>query len=196
MLTKEQFIDNLKKTRAISEEISKKYKDELLERFENYPEHEVYYDLYNAENLCIAITEYLCYGILPKDKTLDDIWVAFQTLAKKENWVLPDMKVSYDSEDLIEECLADIGLFGDDFMVFAKYQSFYDGSCEFIVDYVNADRPTRDEIIEFNPLEDEQDYQAMLKEYNEGIESLKGYRTEKMTLQALLSRLEQQNLIF
>ena len=193
MLTKEQFIDNLKKSRAICEEISKKYKDELSE---SYPEHEVSYDLYNPENLCVAITDYICYGILPKDKTLDDIWVAFQTLAKKENWDISDMKVSYDSEELIEECLADIDLFGDDFMVFAKYKSFYDGSCEFIVDYVDADRPTRDEIIEFNPLDDEEDFQAMLKEYNEGIESLKGYRAEKMTLQALLSRLEQQNTIF
>lgn len=193
MLTKEQFIDNLKKTRAISKEISKKYKDELQER---YQEPEVSYDLDNPENLCIAITDYICYGILPKDKTLDDIWVAFQTLAKKENWDIPDMKVSYDSEELIEECMADIDLFGDDFMVFAKYQSFYNDSCEFIVDYVDADRPTRDEIIGFNAMDDEEDYQAMLKEYNEGIESLKGYRTEKMSLQALLSRLEQQNTIF
>lgn len=193
MLTKEQFIDNLKKTRAISKEISKKYKDELQER---YQEPEVSYDLDNPENLCVAITDYICYGILPKDKTLDDIWVAFQTLAKKENWDIPDMKVSYDSEELIEECMADIDLFGDDFMVFAKYQSFYNDSCEFIVDYVDADRPTRDEIIGFNAMDDEEDYQAMLKEYNEGIESLKGYRTEKMSLQALLSRLEQQNTIF
>ena len=193
MLTKEQFIDNLKKARAIREDISKRYTDKLQE---SYPEHEVSYDLDNPENLCVAITDYICYGILPKDKTLDDIWVAFQTLAKKENWDISDMKVSYDSEELIEECLADIDLFGDDFMVFAKYKSFYDGSCEFIVDYVDADRPTRDEIIEFNPLDDEEDFQAMLKEYNEGIESLKGYRAEKMTLQALLSRLEQQNTIF
>lgn len=193
MLTKEQFIDNLKKARAIRKDISQRYTDKLQE---SYPEHEVSYDLDNPENLCVAITDYICYGILPKDKTLDDIWVAFQTLAKKENWDIPDMKVSYDSKELIEECLADIDLFGDDFMVFAKYKSFYDGSCEFIVDYVDADRPTRDEIIEFNPLDDEEDFQAMLKEYNEGIESLKGYRAEKMTLQALLSRLEQQNTIF
>ena len=193
MLTKEQFIDNLKKSRAISKEISKKYKDELQE---SSPGHEVSYDLDNPENLCVAITDYICYGILPKDKTLDDIWVAFQTLAKRENWDISDMKVSYDSEELIEECMADIDLFGDDFMVFAKYQSFYNDSCEFIVDYVDADRPTRDEIIGFNSIDDEEDYQAMLKEYNEGIESLKGYRTEKMTLQALLSRLEQQNTIF
>lgn len=193
MLTKEQFIDNLKKSRAISKEISKKYKDELQE---SYPEHEVSYDLDNPENLCVAITDYICYGILPKDKTLDDIWDAFQALAKKENWELPDITVSYVSDELIEDCLADIDLFGDDFMVFAKYQSFYNDSCEFIVDYVDADRPTREEIISFNVMDDEEDYQAMLKEYEEGIESLKGYRAEKMTLQALLSRLEQQNTIF
>lgn len=193
MLTKEQFIDNLKKSRAIQEEISKRYTDKLQE---SYPEHEVSYDLYNPENLCVAITDYICYGILPKDKTLDDIWVAFQTLAKKENWDIPDMKVSYDSEELIEDCLDDMSLLGEDFMVFAKYQSFYNDSCEFIVDYVAADRPTREEIIGFNAIDDEEDYQAMLKEYNEGIESLKGYRKEKMTLQALLSRLEQQNTIF
>ena len=100
------------------------------------------------------------------------------------------------SDELIEDCLADIDLFGDDFMVFAKYQSFYNDSCEFIVGYVDADRPTRDEIIGFNVMDDEEDYQAMLKEYNEGIESLKGHRSEKMTLQSLLSRLEQQNTIF
>ena len=193
MLTKEQFIDNLKKTRAISKEISKKYKDELQER---YQEHEVSYDLDNPENLCVAITDYICYGILPKDKTLDDIWDAFQALAKKENWDIPDMKVSYDSEDLIEDCLDDMSLLGEDFMVYAKYQSFYNDSCEFIVDYVAADRPTREEIIGFNSIDDEEDYQAMLKEYNEGIESLKGHRSEKMTLQSLLSRLEQQNTIF
>ena len=36
----------------------------------------------------------------------------------------------------------------------------------------------------------------MLKEYEEGIESLKGYRTEKMTLKELLEKLEKQNTIF
>lgn len=193
MLTKEQFIDNLKKARAIREDISKRYTDKLQE---SYPEHEVSYDLDNRDNLFVAITDYISYGVLPKGKTLEDIWDAFQTLAKKENWELPDITVSYVSDELIEDCLADIDLFGDDFMVFAKYQSFYNDSCEFIVGYVDADRPTRDEIIGFNVMDDEEDYQAMLKEYNEGIESLKGHRSEKMTLQSLLSRLEQQNTIF
>ena len=193
MLIKEQFIDNLKKARAVREIISKKYKDDLDE---HYPAYEVQNDLDNRDNLFVAITDYISYGVLPKGKTLEDIWDAFQTLAKKEKWSVDDITVSYDSDELIENCLADIDLFGDDFMVFAKYQSFYNDSCEFIVDYVDADRPTRDEIIGFNVMDDEEDYQAMLKEYNEGIESLKGHRSEKMTLQSLLIRLEQQNTIF
>ena len=193
MLTKEQFIDNLKKARAIREEISKRYKDEVQE---SYPAYQVPCELDNSDNLFEVMTDYICYGVLPTNKTLEDIWEAFQTLANKENWSVSDIKVSYDSNELIKECLADIDLFGDDFMVFAKNQSFYNDSCEFIVDYVAADRPTREEIIEFDALEDEEDYQAMLKEYEEGIESLKGYRTEKMTLKDLLEKLERQNTIF
>lgn len=193
MLTKEQFIDNLKKARAIREDISQRYKDEVQEC---YPAYQVPCELDNSDNLFEVMTDYICYGILPTNKTLEDIWDAFQTLANKENWSVSDIKVSYDSNELIKECLADIDLFGDDFMVFAKYQSFYNDSCEFIVDYVAADRPTREEIIEFDALEDEEDYQAMLKEYEEGIESLKGYRTEKMTLKELLEKLEKQNTIF
>jgi hypothetical protein len=193
MLTKEQFIDNLKKARAIREEISQRYKDEVQE---SYPAYQVPCELDNSDNLFEVMTDYICYGVLPTNKTLEDIWEAFQTLANKENWSVSDIKVSYDSNELIKECLADIDLFGDDFMVFAKYQSFYNDSCEFIVDYVDADRPTREEIIEFDALEDEKDYQAMLKEYEEGIESLKGYRTEKLTLKELLEKLEKQNTIF
>lgn len=193
MLTKEQFIDNLKKARAIRAEISQRYKDEVQE---SYPAYQVPCELDNSDNLFEVMTDYICYGVLPTNKTLEDIWEAFQTLANKENWSVSDIKVSYDSDELIKECLADIDLFGDDFMVFAKYQSFYNDSCEFIVDYVAADRPTREEIIEFDALEDEEDYQAMLKEYEEGIESLKGYRTEKMTLKDLLEKLERQNTIF
>lgn len=196
MLTKEQFIDNLKKARAVREVISKKYKDDLDE---HYPAYEVQNDLDNRDNLFVAITDYISYGVLPKGKTLEDIWDAFQTIAKKENWNIHNMTLSYESNELIEDCLADIDLFGDDFMVFAKYQTFYEDNenkCEFIVDYVDADRPTRDEILDFDALEDEEDYQAMLKEYEEGIESLKGYRTEKMTLKDLLEKLERQNTIF
>lgn len=122
-----------------------------------------------------------------------------QIMDKIRKAIASSKEFSYESEELINECLNDIDLFGDDFMVFAKYQTFYEGNedkCEFIVDYVDADRPTREEIIDFDALEDEEDYQAMLKEYEEGIESLKGYRTEKMTLKDLLNRLEQQNKIF
>ena len=119
-----------------------------------------------------------------------------QIMDKIKKAIAKSKEFSYESEELINECLNDIDLFGDDFMVFAKYQSFYNDSCEFIVDYVAADRPTREEIIEFDALEDEEDYQAILKEYEEGIESLKGYRTEKMTLKELLEKLEKQNTIF
>lgn len=119
-----------------------------------------------------------------------------QIMDKIRKAIASSKEFSYESEELINECLNDIDLFGDDFMVFAKYQSFYNDSCEFIVDYVDADRPTRDEIIGFNVMDDEEDYQAMLKEYEEGIESLKGYRTEKMTLKDLLEKLEKQNTIF
>ena len=119
-----------------------------------------------------------------------------QIMDKIKKAIASSKEFSYESEELINECLNDIDLFGDDFMVFAKYQSFYNDSCEFIVDYVDADRPTREEIIGFNAMDDEEDYQAMLKEYEEGIESLKGYRTEKMTLKELLEKLEKQNTIF
>ena len=122
-----------------------------------------------------------------------------QIMDKIKKAIAKSKEFSYESEELINECLNDIDLFGDDFMVFAKYQTFYEDNedkCEFIVDYVAADRPTREKIIEFDALEDEEDYQAMLKEYEEGIESLKGYRTEKMTLKELLEKLEKQNTIF
>lgn len=36
----------------------------------------------------------------------------------------------------------------------------------------------------------------MLKEYEDGIESLKGHRTEKMTLKDLLEKLRKQDTIF
>lgn len=119
-----------------------------------------------------------------------------QIMDKIKKAIAKSKEFSYESEELINECLNDIDLFGDDFMVFAKYQTFYNDSCEFIVDYVDADRPTRDEIIGFNAMDDEEDYQAMLKEYEEGIESLKGHHTEKMTLKELLEKLEKQNTIF
>lgn len=80
-------------------------------------------------------------------------------------------------------------------MVYAKYQSFCEGQVEFVVDYVDAERPTRKDILEFNAIDDEETFQELLKEYEEGIKSLKGYRAEKMTLQELLNKLEKQNTI-
>lgn len=192
MLTKEQFIDNLKKARAVKKEVFAKFKDGPLE---NYPEYEEPYRLDNKENLFEVIMNYLYYGVLPEGKTLDDVWDAFQEVANKEKWDVSEIQISFDSDELIQDCLADIALLGEDFMVYAKYQSFCEGQVEFVVDYVDAERPTRKDILEFNAIDDEETFQELLKEYEEGIKSLKGYRAEKMTLQELLNKLEKQNTI-
>jgi hypothetical protein len=192
MLTKEQFIDNLKKARAVKKEIFAKFKNVPLE---SYPEYEEPYRLDNKDNLFEVIMNYLYYGVLPEGKTLDDVWDAFQEVANKEKWDVSEIQISFDSDELIQDCLADIALLGEDFMVYAKYQSFCDGQVEFVVDYVDAERPTRKDILEFNAIDDEETFQELLKEYEEGIKSLKGYRTEKMTLQELLNKLEKQNTI-
>ena len=66
-----------------------------------------------------------------------------QIMDKIKKAIASSKEFSYESEELINECLNDIDLFGDDFMVFAKYQTFYEDNedkCEFIVDYVDADR--------------------------------------------------------
>lgn len=192
MLTKEQFIDNLKKARAVKKEIFAKFKNVPLE---SYPEYEEPYRLDNKDNLFEVIMNYLYYGVLPEGKTLDDVWDAFQEVANKEKWDVSEIQISFDSDELIQDCLADIALLGEDFMVYAKYQSFCDGQVEFVVDYVDAERPTRKDILEFNAIDDEETFQELLKEYEEGIKSLKGYKAEKMTLQELLNKLEKQNTI-
>lgn len=192
MLTKEQFIENLEKARAVKKEVFAKFKDGSLE---SYPEYEEPYRLDNKENLFEVIMNYLYYGVLPEGKTLDDVWDAFQEVANKEKWDVSEIQISFDSDELIQDCLADIALLGEDFMVYAKYQSFCEGQVEFVVDYVDAERPTRKDILEFNAIDDEETFQELLKEYEEGIKSLKGYRTEKMTLQELLNKLEKQNTI-
>ncbi len=192
MLTKEQFIDNLKKARAVKKEIFAKFKNDIVE---SYPEYEEPYRLDNKDNLFEVIMNYLYYGVLPEGKTLDDVWDAFQEVANKEKWDVSEIQISFDSDELIQDCLADIALLGEDFMVYAKYQSFCEGQVEFVVDYVDAERPTRKDILEFNAIDDEETFQELLKEYEEGIKSLKGYRAEKMTLQELLNKLEKQNTI-
>lgn len=192
MLTKEQFIENLEKARAVKKEVFAKFKDGSLE---SYPEYEEPYRLDNKENLFEVIMNYLYYGVLPEGKTLDDVWDAFQEVANKEKWDVSEIQISFDSDELIQDCLADIALLGEDFMVYAKYQSFCEGQVEFVVDYVDAERPTRKDILEFNAIDDEETFQELLKEYEEGIKSLKGYRAEKMTLQELLNKLEKQNTI-
>lgn len=192
MLTKEQFIDNIKKARAVKKEVFAKFKNVPVE---SYPEYEEPYRLDNKDNLFEVIMNYLYYGALPEGKTLDDVWDAFQEIANKEKWDVSEIQISFDSDELIQDCIADIALLGEDFMVYAKYQSFCEGQVEFVVDYVDAERPTRKDILEFNAIDDEDTFQELLKEYEEGIKSLKGYRAEKMTLQELLNKLEKQNTI-
>lgn len=192
MLTKEQFIDNIKKARAVKKEVFARFKNGPLE---SYPEYEEPYRLDNKDNLFEVIMNYLYYGVLPEGKTLDDVWDAFQEVANKEKWDVSEIQISFDSDELIQDCIADIALLGEDFMVYAKYQSFCEGQVEFVVDYVDAERPTRKDILEFNAIEDEETFQELLKEYEEGIKSLKGYKAEKITLQELLNKLEKQNTI-
>lgn len=113
-----------------------------------------------------------------------------QIMNKTKKAIAKSKEFSYDSDELIEECLADIDLFGDDFMVFAKYQSFYNDSCEFIVDYVDADCPDKEEA------EFEENYKELIKEYEQGIESIKTCFVEKITLQELLDKLTYQGIDF
>ena len=116
-----------------------------------------------------------------------------QIMDKIKKAIAKSKEFSYESEELINECLNDIDLFGDDFMVFAKYQTFYEDNkdkCEFIVDYVDADLPNKDEA------EFEENYKELLKAYEQGIDSVKGCHVEKITLKELLDRLTYQNVNF
>lgn len=112
------------------------------------------------------------------------------------------MKSSYDSEQLINNVLDDIAIFGETFNVYAIYSYFerVDGrliDAEFITDYVDADAPTKNEVSEdVWDTEDEADYQQLLVDYKAGLNSLKETKHKKMTLQELLQRLEKQDKIF
>lgn len=112
------------------------------------------------------------------------------------------MKNSYDSEELIEDVLEDIELFGEDFNVYAVYSYFekVDGRLideEFITSYVDADEPMREEI-EDGPWDedDEREFQKLMSNYQKGLESLKQTKNDKMTLKELLEKLRYQDKIF
>ena len=112
------------------------------------------------------------------------------------------MKNSYDSQDLVDEVLDDIAVFGEDFNVYAIYSYFerVDGRWideEFITDYVHADKPKREEIGTAPWLEeDEEEFQQLLEDYEKIMKSLERTKHKKMTLQELLQKLEEQGRIF
>ena len=109
------------------------------------------------------------------------------------------MKNSIDSEELIADVREDIELFGKSFKVFAIYSFKIENGKDFewISSYVDAERPTRDEI-EVPALfddEDEELYQKAVSDFEHNIESLKETKHEEMTLNELLEKLEEQNRI-
>lgn len=111
------------------------------------------------------------------------------------------MKVSYESEELIEEVLEDIALFGEDDEVFAIYSYFevVDGrkiDAEFITDYFSATEPVRESAGLPWDAEDEQEYQDQLKQWQKLYKQLEQLKYERLTLGELLKRLEEQNRIF
>lgn len=120
------------------------------------------------------------------------------------------MKISIDSEQNIADVKEDISIFGADFKVFAVYSLIDLGGgreeFEYISSYVDADRPTRDEIEspslfgKFDVPElresDEAEYQKLVADYEANIESLSKIKHELMTLGELLEKLEEQNSIF
>lgn len=99
------------------------------------------------------------------------------------------IKVSYSSDDLIQEVKEDISIFGKGFNVYAVFSWYPEFDKEFITDYVHADKPTRDECV------DEKDFQDLLEIYDESIKTLEKTKHEKMTLQELLNKLIEQNKI-
>lgn len=111
------------------------------------------------------------------------------------------MKVSYESEELIEEVLEDIELFGEEDEVFAIYSYFeeVDGrkvDAEFITDYFSATEPVRESEGLPWDAEDEQEYQDQLKQWKKLYKQLEQLKYERLTLGELLKRLEEQNRIF
>lgn len=105
------------------------------------------------------------------------------------------MKVSYDSEELIQEASGDLMEYGENLPVFAIYSWFEEYQSEFITDYIWAEKPERLNIGYWDQ-EDEEDYQKELKNYNDSLKTLEMTKHEKMTVKRLLELLEEQNTIF
>lgn len=83
------------------------------------------------------------------------------------------MKISCNSEELIQEVLSDIEDLGDSFMVI----SIYDG--EFITDYIDCDMPTREEMD--GTTDDE--FNGATAEYKADMKKLEGHEYEAMSFE-------------
>lgn len=103
--------------------------------------------------------------------------------------------ISYECQDLIDELSGDIVEFGGDFPVYAIYSWFEEYQVEFITDYLFADPPER-VVAGFWSDEDEEEYQAELKEFEESLKTLEMTKHKIMTASELLEIFEEQNRIF
>lgn len=100
------------------------------------------------------------------------------------------MKISVDSEKLLNDAITDLDIFGEDFNVYAIYSYREDYDFEYISDYVDADEPTRDEF------DTEEYYQKVMKDFKENLDRLKFTKHKKMTIADLIHELWEQNKIF
>lgn len=100
------------------------------------------------------------------------------------------MNTSVESKELLNEAINVFDEFGEDFNVYAIYSYREDYDFEYISDYVDADEPTKDEF------ETEEDYQEVLKEFKENLDSLKFTKYKKMTIADLVHELWKQDKIF
>lgn len=101
------------------------------------------------------------------------------------------MKISINSEQLIQDVLEDIDLFGASFTVYAVYALQVVGGQEFeyINSYVDAERPTSEEIAT------QEDYDDVVEDYDTNIAKLKDTKHELMTLADLLVKLIEQDSV-
>ena len=100
------------------------------------------------------------------------------------------MKISVDSDELLNEAINDFDEFGEDFNVSAIYSYREDYDFEYISAYVDADEPTREEFAT------EEDYQEVMKNFKENLDSIKFTKYKKMTIADLVHELWEQNKIF
>ena len=95
------------------------------------------------------------------------------------------MKISCNSEELIQEVLSDIEDLGKSFKVFAIYEG------EFITDYIDCDMPAREEMDGAT----DNEFNKAVAEYKQDMKKLEGHEYEAMSLKELLVKLKEQDSI-